>query len=101
MGWAKDAQAALECGQTIDVRPLGGSMRGKIESGQRVTIGPIDPEQVQVDDIVFVKWHGSHLLHLVVDLTETDALIGNNLGKKNGWTSRSAIVGKVVAVHDD
>jgi len=101
MGWAKEAQAALERGQTVDVRPIGGSMRGKIESGQRVTIAPIDPEQVNIGDIVFIKWHGGHLLHLIVKATATDVLIGNNLGKKNGWTARSAVLGKVVAVHDD
>jgi hypothetical protein len=27
-------------------------------------------------------------------------LIGNNLGKTNGWVAAAAVVGKVVAVHD-
>ena len=76
-------------------------MRGRIESGQLVTIAPVDPATVKVDDVVFVKWHDNYLLHLVKDVREGELLIGNNVGKVNGWVPASAVVGKVVAVRDD
>ena len=101
MSWVKEALMELERGRSVDVRPLGGSMRGRIESGQRVTLALIDSAEVQIDDIVFVRWKGNYLLHLVKELTETDALIGNNLGKINGWVNRSAIIARVTAIHVD
>ena len=38
------------------------------------------------------------LLHLVKEVNGDQLLIGNNLGKTNGWTAASAVVGKVIAV---
>ncbi len=101
MSWVKEAIAGLNQGQAVEIRPQGGSMRGRIESGQRVTLSPVDPEQVQVDDVVLVEWRGNYLLHLVKDLTESDVLIGNNIGKINGWVSRSAILGRVTSIHPE
>lgn len=98
MGWVNDAKIELTAGREVKVRPMGGSMRGRIESGQLVTLVPVNPSEVQVDDAVFVQWHGSYLLHLVKELKEHQVLIGNNLGKINGWVPVTAIVGKVVAV---
>lgn len=57
MSWVKDAIAQLERGEIAYVRPQGGSMRGRIESGQLVSIGPVDREIV-VGDVVFVRWKG-------------------------------------------
>lgn len=76
-------------------------MRGRIESGQRVTLAPIDPSLVQVDDAVFVEWKGNYLLHLVKELTQTRALIGNNVGRINGWVNRPAILARVTKVHEE
>ncbi len=100
MGWAKDAKQALDEGRTVKVRPLGGSMRGRIESGQLVTLVPVDPAAVCVDDAVFVAWKGGFLLHLVKEVDTERVLIGNNLGKVNGWVPRSAVIARVVAVAD-
>jgi hypothetical protein len=101
MGWVNDARQELAAGRQVQVRPTGGSMRGRIESGQLVTIAPVDPATVQVDDVVFVKWHSNYLLHLVKDKREDGFLIGNNVGKINGWVSKEAVIGKVVAVADE
>lgn len=38
MGWIKDALKLLKDDQTCQIRPQGGSMKGRIESGQLVTI---------------------------------------------------------------
>lgn len=98
MGWATDARDGLISGATVKVRPLGGSMRGRIESGQLVTVAPIDGALARVGDVVFVRWHQGFLLHLVKDVRAGEVLIGNNIGKINGWVATSAILGKVTAV---
>ena len=101
MGWVKDALNQLRAGHPAHVRPIGGSMRGRIESGQAVTISPVDPADVRADDAVLVAWKGNHLLHLVREATTDELLIGNNLGKINGWVARSAVVGRVTEVRVD
>jgi hypothetical protein len=73
-------------------------MRGRIESGQLVTLAPVTPAEARVDDVVLVEWRGNFLLHLVKEIKDDQLLIGNNLGKVNGWVASSAVVGKVVAV---
>lgn len=101
MGWVTDALKELKQGHEVDVRPIGGSMRGRIESGQLVTIAPVNPAEIQVEDIALIEWKGGHLLHIVKELQGTEVLIGNNLGKINGWAPRSGICGKVIRVHPE
>jgi len=55
---------------------------------------------VRPDDVVLVEWRGNFLLHLVKEIRDGQLLIGNNLGKVNGWVPASAAVGRVVAVAD-
>ena len=100
MGWVNDARKELAAGREVQVRPTGGSMRGRIESGQLVTLAPVDPAAVTVDDVVLVARRGGFLLHIVKEAKDDQLLIGNNVGKINGWVPRSAVVGKVVAVAD-
>ena len=101
MGWANEARAQLAGGEEVQIRPRGGSMRGRIESRQVVTLAPVRPEDVRADDVVLVEWKGNFLLHLVKEINGDRLLIGNNLGKVNGWVSGSSVVGKVVAVEDE
>lgn len=96
MGWVNDARQALAAGRTVQIRPVGGSMRGRIESGDLVTLAPVDPAEVWVGDVVLVEWRGNFLLHLVHEATADDLLIGNNLGRQNGWVRRAAVIGRVV-----
>jgi len=100
MGWVKDAIQALEEDGICQIRPFGGSMRGRIESGQLVTIEAIDGEDVQVDDAIFVKWKNNYLLHIAKEIKDKEILIGNNVGKINGWISLEDVLGRVVAVED-
>ena len=100
MGWVKEALAQFEEKDTCQVRPLGGSMRGRIESGQLVTIQKVDAQEVELEDAIFVKWKNSYLLHLAKEITDTGILIGNNLGKINGWIPRENVIGKVIKVED-
>ncbi len=99
MGWAMEALRALHMGRMVTVRPRGGSMRGRIEDGQSVTLGPVDPSEVRAGDVVLVRWKGGVLLHLVQQATAGRLLIGNTLGRSNGWVDRQDVVGRVVKVH--
>lgn len=101
MGWVNDALNELNADREATVCPQGGSMRGRIESGQLVTIAPVLPQDVQIEDVVFVQWKGNYLLHLVKEIKDNQFLIGNNLGKINGWVSADAVRGKVIAVEDN
>ena len=98
MGWVNGAVRELSAGRTVQVRPFGGSMRGRIESGQLVTLAPVDAADVREGDVVLVRWKGNYLLHLVKEIQGDQILIGNNLGKVNGWASAQAVRGRVVAV---
>ena len=98
MGWVKDAIKELNEKGICKIQPFGGSMRGKIESGDLVTLQRYNDENLETDDAVFVKWKGNYLLHLVKDRTENDVLIGNNLGKINGWISKKDVIGIVIAI---
>lgn len=100
MGWVNDALKDLKAGRAVQIRPQGGSMKGRIESSQLVTIAPVDPAAVAVDDVVLVAWKGNYLLHLVKEAADDQLLIGNNLGKINGWVSRGAVAGKVTSIHE-
>lgn len=100
MGWVKDARKELSQGRQVQVRPFGGSMRGRIESDQVVTLAPVEPSSIQIDDVVLVKWQRNYLLHLVKEIDGDRCLIGNNVGKINGWASLRDICGKVTAVAD-
>ena len=101
MSWVSEALQELSAGRTARVRPRGGSMRGRIESGDLVTIAPVAAAAVRVDDAVLVQWGRNWLLHLVKEVRGDQYLIGNNVGKINGWVPGTAIVGKVVeVVHD-
>ena len=100
MGWVNDALKELKAGRSVKIRPHGGSMRGRIESGQEVTLSPVKSEGLAVDDVVLVRWKGNFLLHLIKEINDDQILIGNNIGKENGWVSFRDVFGKVTEVND-
>ena len=100
MSWVKDALSALQQGHSVQVRPQGGSMRGRIESGQLVTLSPVSLSEIAVGDVVFVRWRGNYRLHLVKEIQGTRYLIGNNVGKVNGWIEGVDILAKATAIEN-
>ena len=100
MSWVKEALSTLETGLIAKVRPKGGSMRGRIESGQLVTIAPSTARDVKIDDVVFIRWKGNFILHVIKDIQDGKLLIGNNIGKINGWADPADVVGVVTSVED-
>lgn len=97
MGWASHYIERLKLGETVSFRPRGGSMKGKIESGQLVTVAPVD-RVLRVGDIVLCRVGGSEYLHLVKAIDGDRFQIGNNKGGINGWVTFSAIFGRCVRI---
>lgn len=87
MSWANQYIEKLAAGETVQFRPRGGSMSGKIESGQLVTVAPVKLEELEKGDIVLCKVNGKQYLHLVKAIRGAQVQIGNNKGLINGWTS--------------
>ncbi len=101
MGWAISYIAKLKNGETVQFRPRGHSMSGKVESGQLCTVSPIeDFKSIKKGDIVLCKVTGNEYLHLVKAVNGGRFLIGNNRGRINGWIGTNAIFGKLVKLEN-
>jgi hypothetical protein len=75
------------------------SMRKAIKHGQTLTMSPIgDPSEIQVGDLVLVKWHQSDIFHIVGEIQGEQYLIVNSLGKVNGWVSAKEILGRITKI---
>ncbi len=98
--WAANHIQALQRGETVKFRPTGGSMKGKIESGQLCEVAPTT-DNLGEGDIVLVKVKGRVYLHLITAISKSGTfLISNNKGYNNGWVERTAIFGKLVSITD-
>ena len=98
MGWASQAIARLQAGETATLRPRGHSMAGRVNDRDVVTVAPYTATEPRVGDIVLVKVKGREYLHLVKAQQGERYLIGNNRGGINGWVNRAAIYGQAVRV---
>ena len=99
MGWATHDIEKLKVGETVSFRPRGNSMIGKIESGQRCTVVPVqDHTALKVGDIVPCKAGGSEYIHLIKAIQGERFQIGNNRGRINGWVGANSVFGKCVKV---
>jgi len=98
LSWATPYIARLKLGETVQFRPRGQSMKGKIESGQLCTVAPVDAATLEVGDIVLCKVNGQQYLHLVKAIQGPRFQIGNNRGGINGWISANAIFGRLTTV---
>lgn len=92
--------AVLKEGESVRFRPRGNSMSPKIESGQLITVSPVDISQVKPDDIVFCKVRGKYYVHLVSAIQGNRLQISNNKGHVNGWIGANSVFGKVVKVEN-
>lgn len=98
MSWAAFAKNALRRGETVQIKPRGHSMKGKVNDGDLVTLEPVQPETLAVGDIVLVRVHGSDYLHLIKAIDSGRFQIGNNRGGINGWVGAGAIYGKATKI---
>jgi hypothetical protein len=75
------------------------SMRAAIKHGQTLTMSPIaNPAEIQVGDLVLVKWHQGDIFHLVGEIQGDQYLIVNSLGKVNGWVNAKDILGRITKI---
>lgn len=101
MGWATGYIEKLKAGETVQFRPRGNSMKGKVQSGQLCTVEPVvDTSSLEQGDIVLCKVSGSEYLHLIKAVRTGQYQIGNNRGGINGWCTRGSIFGKCTKVED-
>jgi translation initiation factor IF-1 len=98
VGWADSYIAQLRDGHTIQFRPRGHSMQGRIASGDLVTVEPVGEHRIRKGDIVLCRVRGSQYLHLVKAVRGDRLLIGNNRGHTNGWTSTANVFGRCTKV---
>lgn len=70
----------------------------KIHSGDLCTVAPVDPNSLEVGDVVLCKVHGNEYLHLIKAIQGLRFQIGNNRGLINGWVGPGAIFGKLLSV---
>ncbi|MEZ4410918.1 MAG: S24/S26 family peptidase [Polyangiales bacterium] len=89
----------MQSGQTVQFRPRGNSMVGKISSGDLCTVAPLeDDTALAAGDIVLCRVAGNQYLHLVKAIQGERFQIGNNRGHINGWVTRRQIFGRLTAV---
>ena len=98
MSWAKFAIEGLKRKETVQIRPRGHSMKGRVNDGNLVTVAPCASEELKVDDIVLVHIHGRDYLHLIKAIDGGRFLIGNNRGGTNGWVGSQSIYGKAIKI---
>ena len=97
MSWATQYIKKLEAGETIEFRPRGNSMTGRISSGQLCTVAPVSSPP-QKGDIVLCRVRGNQYLHLVSAVRGDQFQISNNHGHVNGWTTIKNIYGILTKV---
>lgn len=73
-------------------------MKGKVNSGDLVTVEPAHWHTLKKGDIVLCKVNGRHYLHLIKAINNGNYQIGNNRGHINGWVGINSIYGKMVMV---
>jgi hypothetical protein len=66
MYWQEEALKALEEGRTVQVRPRGHSMTGRIGDGDLVILKPCATEELIVGAIVLVRIQGKRFSHIVL-----------------------------------
>jgi SOS-response transcriptional repressor LexA len=98
MGWATSYITLLKLGKTVEFRPRGSSMQGRISTGDLCIVEPAKLHSIEPGDIVLCKVNGREYLHLVKAVRGEQYQIANNRGHINGWISLHAIFGKCVMV---
>lgn len=101
MGWAQGHIEKLKTGETVQFRPRGNSMTGRINDGDLVTVEPVtETTELKVGDAVLCKVSGNEYLHLIHAIgADKRFQIGNNKGGINGWTGRDNIFGRCISVN--
>lgn len=99
MSWATHYISKLKDGETVQFRPKGNSMVGRVSSGDLCTVESIiDFAKLAKSDVVLCKVNGNQYLHLISAISGDRFQISNNSGFVNGWINKNSIYGKLVKV---
>lgn len=98
--WATPYISKLQEGETVQFRPKGHSMSGKVNHNQLVTVAPLGDAPLIKGTVVLCKVRGKQYLHLIKAVRGEQYQIGNNKGHINGWVSRRSIYGTLTKVED-
>lgn len=100
--WATTAATQLLNGETIQIKPPGGSMTGRINNGDTVVLAPCTVIELKTDDIVLVRIRGRRYQHIVLhQILQCDGqrfLIGSFQGRIDGWVQANDIFGKAIEI---
>jgi hypothetical protein len=90
----------VRLGWVARFRAFGRSMEPVIPSGSRLTIEPVDPDRIELGDIVMVRVGDETMLHLVktIDRERRRVEISGTRGPANGWTSFERVYGRCVRI---
>lgn len=75
-------------------------MSPRIKSGQLCVVSPVDPSELETNDVVLCRVKGSEYLHIVKAIQGNRYQIGNNRGRINGWIGPHSVFGKLARVDD-
>lgn len=83
----------LKRGDKVTFRPHGHSMSPRIRDGERVTVRPVQENEVlKTGMIVLARVHGDMYLHFIREVNGDRVLIGS-MHHTNGWTTRDKVFG--------
>jgi len=102
MGWADEHIKRLKDGETVQFRPRGNSMSGRVEDGELCTVAPFRGSVIPREgNVVLCKVRGRQCLHLIKATRGKNPVryqIGNNRGGVNGWVGARSIFGLLIKV---
>lgn len=98
MSWATPYILQLQQNATVQFRPRGRSMAGRVEDGALVTVEPVGVRLLKVGDVVLCAVKGQQFLHLILAQQGSRFQIGNNKGGINGWIGLRQIYGVLTQV---
>jgi hypothetical protein len=94
-----DVVAAVQRGETVELRPSGHSMEPIIRHRQKVRVAPLMRESA-VGDVVLARVRGHLYLHRVNAIRGNQYQIANQRGHVNGWCTRRQVYGLVTVAEE-
>lgn len=101
MGWASEHIAKLKMGEPVQFCPFGRSMTGRVTHGQQVTVAPVDPASLAVDDIVLCSVNGNQYLHLINDAKMVDFKSATTRAASMAGSAQIESMGVSLSIHKD
>lgn len=99
MDWLTDAMAAISRGERLTVRAWGGALGGRISDGQRITLAPVRPEDVQTGDLLLLQEEARARLCVVKEASPPRFLLHETDAREKWVVLRWGPLGRVIEVH--